>query len=381
MRTMTDTRLLSHTELARALHLPDLTDPAHGQHALQDIVATIDDRLRAGWACRTVVERASPIVSVADNYDRLHYSAAAVTRDARYSRYVAPGWLLRTHTTAMIPPLLRALARSGRDRDDVLLLCPGIVYRRDSIDRLHTGEPHQLDLWRIRSGAPLTTEHLREMIDGVVDAVLPGHGYRVIPAVHPYTTDGLQVDVQVGEDWVEIGECGLALPALLAESGLGAPQWSGLAMGLGLDRLLMLRKGVDDIRLLRSADPRVRGQMADLEPYRAVSSQPAVRRDLSIAVGLSTTVEDLGGRVREAMGKAALSLESLEILDETPYDQLPTAAIERIGISPEQKNVLLRLVIRHPTRTLTTAEANQLRDAVYEAVHEGAAWQWAARSQ
>jgi phenylalanyl-tRNA synthetase alpha chain len=379
MSATNDMRLLSPTGLAQALALPDLTDPAHGHHALQDIVAAIDDRLRADWACRTVVERASPIVSVADNYDSLHYSADAVTRDARYSRYVAPGWLLRTHTTAMIPPLLRALARSGRDGDDVLLLCPGLVYRRDSIDRLHTGEPHQLDLWRIRSDAPLTTEHLREMIEGVVDAVLPGHRYRVIPSVHPYTTGGLQVDVGVGEAWVEIGECGLALPALLAESGLGVPKWSGLAMGLGLDRLLMLSKGVDDIRLLRSADPRVREQMADLRPYRALSSQPAIRRDLSIAVGLSTTAEDLGGRVREAMGNAALSLESLEILTETPRDRLPGAAIERIGIRPEQKNVLLRLVIRHPTRTLTTNEANQLRDAVYAAVHEGDSWQWATR--
>ena len=55
----------------------------------------------------------------------------------------------------------------------------------------------------------------------------------------------------------------------------------GLAMGLGLDRALMLRKGIGDIRLLRSADPRVADQLLDLEPYRPVSSMPPARRDLS----------------------------------------------------------------------------------------------------
>ena len=55
---------------------------------------------------------------------------------------------------------------------------------------------------------------------------------------------------------------------------------------MGLDRLLMLRKGIPDIRLLRSADPRVAGQMTDLEPYRPVSYLPAVTRDLSVAISV-----------------------------------------------------------------------------------------------
>ena len=76
----------------------------------------------------------------------------------------------------------------------------------------------------------------------------------------------------------------MALPDLLRENGLDPARVTGLAMGLGLDRLLMLRKGMNDIRLLRSDDPRVVEQMLDLSPYRPVSDQPAIRRDLSIAV-------------------------------------------------------------------------------------------------
>src|SRR5262249_46179656 len=161
-------------------------------------------------------------------------------------------------TSAMIPGALAALDKAA---PDTLLVCPGIVYRRDTIDRLHTGEPHQADLWRVRRGPPLGRDDLLAMIRSVVEAVLPGRAHRTLEAIPPYTVGGLQMDVDCGGQWVEIGECGLALPALLADSGHDPAMTSGLAMGLGLDRIAMLRKGIDDIRLLRSEDPRIAAQM------------------------------------------------------------------------------------------------------------------------
>jgi tRNA synthetases class II core domain (F) len=113
----------------------------------------------------------------------------------------------------------------------------------------------------------------------------------------------LQIDAKSGNRWVEIGECGLVLPTLLEENGLDPAHVSGLAMGLGLDRILMLRKGMEDIQLLRSSDPRVARQLLDLSPYRPVSSQPAIRRDLSVAVDGDKTAEELGDRVRAALGE------------------------------------------------------------------------------
>jgi phenylalanyl-tRNA synthetase alpha chain len=275
----------------------------------------------------------------------------------------------------MIPPLLRAL--SAAPPEDALLVCPGLVYRRDSIDRLHTGEPHQIDLWRIARGQRLERSDLERMISLVAGALLPGAEVRWEDAAHPYTRGGLQIDVRARGEWVEVGECGLALPALLTESGLDAARWSGLAMGLGLDRILMLRKGIDDIRLLRSVDPRVTRQMLDLAPYRAVSSQPAIRRDLSIAVDADDTPEQLGDRVREALGAHTSSVEAIEVLSETPAEGLPATAAARIGIGAGQKNVLLRVVIRDLDRTLTHPEANGLRDRVYAALHRGTSHQWA----
>ncbi len=118
--------------------------------------------------------------------------------------------------------------------------------------------------------------------------------------------------------------------------------------------------------------------MLDLTPYRRVSSQPAVRRDLSIAAAAETTNEELGDRVRAALGDRAESVEAIEVLAETPVAALSAAAATRLGISKDQKNVLLRVVLRHPSRTLTDTEANLLRDEIYKALHEGGAWQWAS---
>ena len=360
--------------LARALSLNDLSDPADGPHAMQSLLQAVVTRLRTLWRCAVVVHRASPLTTVADNYDRLRYPADGVARDARYTRYLAPGRLLRTHTTAMIPPLLRTLAAT--EVRDVLLVCPGLVYRRDCIDRLHTGEPHQVDLWRLRRGPALSTEDLEPMMAAVVDAAVPGARMRARSTAHPYTEHGRELEVERGDAWIEIGECGVVSPEVLRGAGL-PPDVSGLAMGLGLDRLLMVRKGIDDVRLLRCSDPRVRDQMQDLSPYRPVSSHPAIRRDLSVAVDADATPEELGDRVRAAMGDEAACIESVTVRSETSYAELPASAITRMGIAPHQKNVLLAVVIRDLHRTLTAAEANRVRDRIYAAIHEGSAREWA----
>ncbi|HET9729062.1 MAG TPA: hypothetical protein VFR41_06545 [Acidimicrobiia bacterium] len=357
---------LSDDELARALALRDLTDPCEGPHAIQRLIDDATGALRRAWRCEVVIARGPRVVSITDNYDALGYDHDDVTRDARYTRYVDDTRMLRSHTSAVIPAALRSLPR---DASDVVVACPGVVYRRDCIDRLHSGTPHQLDLWRVVRDRVLAPGDLKEMIEIVVRAMVPGATWRVEPRVHPYTTDGLQIDVANGDEWVEIGECGLAAPAVLRGAGLEGA--TGLAMGLGLDRLLMLRKGIADIRLLRAVDPRVSGQMRDLSLYRPVSNRPAIVRDLSIAVSPDADAEILGDRVRDALGADAACVEAIEIVSETPVADLPEIAVARLGASAEQKNVLLRLVLRHVERTLTREEANDLRDRVFTVLHEG----------
>ena len=360
------TPYLTPQALAADLALRDLTDPAAGPHAVQLIVAAILAAVIRRWPADLVIHRGERIVDVADNYDRLGYSADATTRDARYTRYVDAHRLLRSQTSALVPPALRRIAATGRT--EAVVACPGIVYRRDAIDRLHTGTPHQLDVWRLTSGKVLGRADLLALVEAVSAAALPGTRWRTVPAAHPYTSGGLEIQAHAGGRWVEVGECGLAAAHVLRAAGLGR-EVSGLALGVGLDRLVMLRKGIDDIRLLRSADPRVAGQLRDLAPYRPVSAQPPARRDVSVAVPAGMTAEDIGDRVRDCLGPQAQLVEELRILSTTQAHELPPAARDRLEIRDGQVNVLLRVVLRDPTTTVSTQLANALRDRIYAALH------------
>jgi phenylalanyl-tRNA synthetase alpha chain len=363
---------LTGAQLARDCARPDLSDPADGPHALQQLVGLAVTALTGAWGCPARWCRGPRVVTAADNYDHLGYPAAAVTREARYTRYVDDRRMLRSHSSAMVPPALRRLAADPPG--DVLLVCPGIVYRRDAIDWQHSGTPHQLDLWRI-SRRPLGQADMDEMIGVLLGALVPGRRSRQEPRQHPYTVGGRQVDAAHGDRWVEVWECGLAHPGVLARAGL--PGYAGLALGLGLDRLLMLRKGIPDIRLLRSADPRIAGQMRDLAPYLPVSARPAVRGDLSVMVDPGEDGETLGDRIRDALGPDADCVEDVTILSSTDGADLPPAAAERLGARPGQRNLLVRIVLRHLERTLAGADANELRDRVYAAIHQGTRQQWA----
>lgn len=364
------TTYLSSDHLSRALALRDLTDPSAGPHAMQRLLADVVARLTAAWGVPACTLRHPPLVAVADNYDKLGYDSAAVTREARYSRYVSPTVMLRSHTSSAVPARLESYRTQAEDVDE-LLVVPGLVYRRDAVDRTHVGEPHQVDLWRVASSARLTPADLRTMVAEVACAVLPGAVWRAEPAHHPHTVGGLQVDVRHDGRWLELAECGLVAPGVLARAGLDPARWSGLALGMGLDRALMLRKGVPDIRHLRSSDPRVTAQMRDLEPWRPVSQLPPVQRDLSLVVDATADVETLGDRTRTALADRADDLESVDLLALTAHEDLPPVARRRLGTVPGQANALVRLVLRPLGRTMTDQEANGIRDLVYAALHEG----------
>jgi phenylalanyl-tRNA synthetase alpha chain len=342
-----------------------LTDPDQGRHAINILLTNLTAAIERWSALPADFIRRPAVVPITDNYDRLFYEPDAIARSARYSHYIDGTRMLRTHTTACIPT---ALAETESDR---LIVCPGLVYRRDVVDRLHVGEPHQTDIWIARQ-ARLRRVHLLEMIAVVVETMLPGHAYRCNETFHPYTVNGLEVEVQLGERWVEVLECGEIHPWLLNDSNLPSQRWSGLAMGIGLDRLVMLIKQIDDIRLLRSSDPRAARQMLTLDPYEPVSNQPATRRDMSVCVA-DPDMELLGDRIRNVLGERAGWVENVELIEASDYASVPEKARKRLGMSPGQQNLLIRVTLRSLDASISKEEANLVYDLVYAELHEGTA--------
>jgi phenylalanyl-tRNA synthetase alpha chain len=176
--------------------------------------------------------------------------------------------------------------------------------------------------------------------------------------------------VQLAERWVEVLECGEIHPWLLNESNLPSQQWSGLAMGIGLDRLVMLIKQIDDIRLLRSGDPRTARQMLTLDPY--VSNQPATHRDMSICVA-DPDLELLGDRIRGVLGERGDWVENVELIQASDYATVPEMARRRLGMSPDQQNLLIRVTLRSLDGSISKQDANRVYDLLYSELHEGTA--------
>lgn len=362
---------LTSDQLSRALNMRDLTDPAQGEHALQTLLDSVVTALRTEWGGTVRYVRNPPIVSVRENYDRLGYGPDDVTRERRYTRYLSPTTMLRSHTSAELPAALEDYVDRAGTEVDELIVAPGLVYRRDAVDRSHVGEPHQVDLWRIRSTAATDDTDMLTMIDRLVDAVLPGAEWTLTDVTHPYTVGGRQIDVLHDGRWLELAECGRIHPDVLRGSGLDPRKWSGLALGMGLERALMLRKSVPDIRYLRATDPRIAAQMLTLEPWRHVSPLPASGRDISVVLAEEEDEETIGDRIRTALADDADVIESVEVLGRTPHEELPEAARARLGTRSGQVNLLLRIVLRPIDRTLTSEEANAIRNTIYQAVHEG----------
>ena len=246
-----------------------------------------------------------------------------------------------------------------------LIIHPGICYRRDIVDKRHVGEPHQMDIWLISEHQHLGREALVKFIETIIHAILPGVSYRLNETSHPYTCNGLEIEVLMDDKWIEVGECGEAHPGLLK------PGYTGLASGWGLDRLVMLMKGIDDIRLLRSTNPKIAAQMTNLKPYCPVSNQPGISRDMSIVTAKEIGLEDICEQIVEVLEDDAELLESVDILSETYYHQLPQQAVERLGIKPHQKNLLVRMTLQSLHSSITNQKANILRDLVYQKIHQG----------
>jgi phenylalanyl-tRNA synthetase alpha chain len=319
------------------------------------------------------VYRKDPVVTVEDNYDNLLIAFDNISRSSTYTHYVDKTHILRTHTSAHLPGILREL--SGQDNwEDIVILLPGLAYHRDVSDKKHVSEVHMLEMWRVVKNSarrPIVKDDLLAVVKGVAATAAPGWQLRIVDSPHPYTKGGIEVNAVKDDRDIEILECGLIKDEILAHAGLDPNTHSGWALGMGLDRLVLTLKGIPDIRYLRSTHPKIAKQMANLELYQEVSHQPAIKRDLSYSVPQKYVEEDICNDIREALGDKLEVLESVEVLSETSYAELPKKIRERLGCQTLQKNVLVRITLRHLERSITNEEANRIYRQIYKKINKG----------
>ena len=184
------------------------------------------------------------------NFTALNQPENHPARSMHDTFYIEGGkHLLRTHTS---PIQVRYMETH---KPPIRIIAPGRVYRVDS-DATHSPMFHQVEgLWLDER---ITFANLKGVITDFFRQFFERGDLQVRfrPSFFPFTEPSAEIDMSFGEGWLEIGGCGMVHPRVLKNVGIDSEQYQGFAFGMGLDRLTMLRYGVNDLRLFFENDLR-----------------------------------------------------------------------------------------------------------------------------
>jgi phenylalanyl-tRNA synthetase alpha chain len=229
----------------------DVTLPGRGQ-AAGGLHPVTKVRLRMETLFRQAGFRVAEGPEVEDdfhNFEALNIPANHPARALMDTFYFPDGKLLRTHTS---PVQIRALREGPLP---LRLIAPGRVYRNDS-DLTHTPMFHQVEGLVVDENVSLA--NLKAILHGLMEAFFERKlGIRFRPSYFPFTEPSAEVDVLAESGrWLEILGCGMVHPNVLRNAGVDPAAFSGYAFGMGVERLAMLRYGVDDLRAFFENDLR-----------------------------------------------------------------------------------------------------------------------------
>lgn len=200
-----------------------------------------------------------------NNFDALNAPADHPSRDFQDTFYISPEVLLRTQTS---PVQIRAM--KGKT-PPIRIISPGRVYRFDEVDATHSPMFHQLEGLVVGKG--ITMGDLKGTLAMFAKAYFGEETKtRFRPHNFPFTEPSAEVDVSCfvcggkgcrlckGEGWIEILGAGMVHPRVLENCGIDTDVYSGFAFGVGLERIVMIKYGIDDMRYLYENDLRFLGQ-------------------------------------------------------------------------------------------------------------------------
>jgi phenylalanyl-tRNA synthetase alpha chain len=227
---------------------------------LHPLTQVTDDIVRAFRKIGFVVADGPEIEDDYHCFDSLNTPADHPARDSQDTFYLgpAPGQkpsLLRTHTSSV---QIRVMEKQP---PPIRIIAPGRVYRRDNADATHNPTFQQIEGLYVDKG--VTMGDLKGTVEFVFKEVLgPDVKLRFRPHYFSYTEPSLEIDFtnslvkKLGKDWLEIAGCGMVHPQVFENVGYDPEVWTGWAFGFGIERLAMLKYGINDIRLFYENDVR-----------------------------------------------------------------------------------------------------------------------------
>lgn len=248
--------------------LPGRTPWIGGYHPLTIVMREITDIFRSmGFR----VADGPEIELVKYNFDMLNTPAWHPSRDESDTVYLPNGFVLRTETS---PVQVRTMELQD---PPVRIISPGRVYRRDRPDATHSPMFHQCEGLYVDKGVTMA-ELKGTLLSFYRELFGQQTKLRFRPHFFPFTEPSAEVDVTCpfckGEGcrickstgWLEMGGCGMVDPNVLAGVGYDTEVYTGFAFGLGIDRIAMLRFGINNIRLLFDSDVRFLRQFSGFTP-------------------------------------------------------------------------------------------------------------------
>jgi len=187
------------------------------------------------------------------NFDALNLGPDHPARDERDTLFVSDDVMLRTETSAV-----QIRVMESRE-PPIRIIAPGRVYRRDAVDRTHSAIFHQVEGLIVDQGVTFgdlkgtLSAFLQQLFEAVSSS---GLQTRFRPHYFPFTEPSAEFDVFFNGNWLELGGCGMVHPKVLENVGYDSEKYTGFAFGFGIERMAMIKFGIDDIRYFYDNDLR-----------------------------------------------------------------------------------------------------------------------------
>ena len=234
-----------------------MIEPTGHKHPLTQMIAEINSIFaEIGFVFADGPEAETEVY----NFDRLNVPKDHPARDMQDTFWlkdkdVPEPTVLRTHTSPVQARYMES------HQPPIRVIVPGKVFRNEATDATHEAQFYQLEGLYVDKDVHLG--HLKGTLEYFFSKFLGGEAeVRFRPSFFPFVEPGVEVDMKVSGEgklagrWVEIMGAGMVHPKVLSDSGIDPKQHSGFAFGMGIDRLAVMKYGVDDIRDLYTGDLR-----------------------------------------------------------------------------------------------------------------------------